>query len=121
MNYVLVDECNNAGKQLAIVQGDTKTIQVYLQTKDNAPVQFPYNAIDIEFHVQGISGAIIKNFASGVSWLGAYFGVAISFSSADTANMQLNRVSMSCVVTTPTGKTHYDFPNCFLLSPPIVP
>lgn len=120
----LVDEAGNSGAQLAFFQGETKTISIYPRTANGAPWNPPYNATDIEVAIQGKTGPIIKNFASGVGWLGAYIGFFVTLTSDDTTNLPVGRsgapqaVNAAIKVTTPSGVEIIDCPGAFLVSAP---
>lgn len=121
----LVDEAGTAGSQIPIRQGETKIIYIYPKLKNGAPWSAPTSATDIEVAIQGSSGPIIKNFSSGVAWLGAFMGFYITLSAADTAAMPIPKngapVNASVKITLPSGVEIFDIPGAFLVSAPLVP
>lgn len=119
--FTLVDEAGNAGSQIAIKRGETKTVCFYPKLKNGAPWSAPYSATDIEVAVQG---GVMKNFSSGVGWLGAYMGFFAAFTAADTAAMPIPKlgapVNVSIKITLPTGVEIADIPGAFLVTDPMV-
>lgn len=132
LTYVLKDEMGRAGQNLAIHQGEIKTLSIYWFNPDGTPAALA-SVVEIVAKIfMGISTMALSKTVSGsggitlISGDGGTIGCKIALSAANTLAMPVSAtIAMSLKIedsaSIPAIVTELDLPAAFSVTAPLVP
>ncbi len=130
MKYIIQDEKNISGQTVSLIQGETKTIKVFLFNDDGSPHFVSGTISELLVKVlASINGPSIQKLfsASQITLISdsvlGLFGFQFVLASADTTSMAGNNSGLPMVanITTSTGqKIDFNFQSAFQVEVPAV-
>ena len=133
LNYIVKDNEGNAGQNIMLTRGETKTVSVFLFNKDGSPFVFPATVTELLVKVfsnisqmsiqKTFTGALVTLFECAALGGAGLFGFQFTLLPADTNQMAANAapLPMTATITDSSGNvTELDFLAVFEVEVPAV-